>query len=220
MESFSYTILCHHGIKGQKWGIRRFQNQDGSLTEAGKKRYNEISYDPDGKSRSANFSKRIESKYPLSGDVQKKWYDVLNSEYESDYSKYNGPYKKEWEESVKRGEEIQKQFRTLWEKTYQEVAIEMTTPKSRLQKFINQFKIIDDISAKVKSEAHNRYPKTKEFATLKKENELNHLKIREYERKMAGTWKDKTLRDILKTVPESEKDDVYKYFRFYNWTYD
>jgi hypothetical protein len=32
--------LEHHGIKGQKWGIRRFQNPDGSLTEAGEKRYN------------------------------------------------------------------------------------------------------------------------------------------------------------------------------------
>ena len=31
--------LQHHGIKGQKWGVRRFQNKDGSLTPAGKKRY-------------------------------------------------------------------------------------------------------------------------------------------------------------------------------------
>lgn len=31
--------LQHHGIKGQKWGRRRFQNEDGSLTAAGKKRY-------------------------------------------------------------------------------------------------------------------------------------------------------------------------------------
>lgn len=31
--------LMHHGIKGQKWGVRRFQNPDGTLTEAGKKRY-------------------------------------------------------------------------------------------------------------------------------------------------------------------------------------
>ena len=30
--------LSHHGIKGQKWGVRRFQNADGSLTAAGKKR--------------------------------------------------------------------------------------------------------------------------------------------------------------------------------------
>ena len=31
--------LQHHGIKGQKWGVRRYQNADGSLTPAGKKKY-------------------------------------------------------------------------------------------------------------------------------------------------------------------------------------
>lgn len=31
--------IAHAGIKGMKWGVRRFQNKDGSLTEAGKKRY-------------------------------------------------------------------------------------------------------------------------------------------------------------------------------------
>ena len=34
-----YMELYHHGIKGQKWGVRRFQNPDGTLNEAGKKRY-------------------------------------------------------------------------------------------------------------------------------------------------------------------------------------
>ena len=32
--------LYHHGIKGQKWYRRRYQNKDGTLTPAGKKRYN------------------------------------------------------------------------------------------------------------------------------------------------------------------------------------
>ena len=36
--------LYHHGIKGQKWGIRRYQNPDGSLTAAGRKKYT----NPDG----------------------------------------------------------------------------------------------------------------------------------------------------------------------------
>lgn len=33
------AYLAHHGILGQKWGVRRYQNEDGTLTEAGKKRY-------------------------------------------------------------------------------------------------------------------------------------------------------------------------------------
>ncbi len=40
MEYYRYTNeLSHHGIKGQKWGIRRFQNKDGTLTNEGKHRY-------------------------------------------------------------------------------------------------------------------------------------------------------------------------------------
>lgn len=34
----------HHGILGQKWGVRRFQNEDGSLTDAGRKRYGQELY--------------------------------------------------------------------------------------------------------------------------------------------------------------------------------
>lgn len=42
MWTYNYTYsnyICHYGIKGQKWGIRRFQNENGGLTSAGKKRY-------------------------------------------------------------------------------------------------------------------------------------------------------------------------------------
>lgn len=35
----NYYTIKHHGIKGQKWGVRRFQNPDGTLTTAGLKRY-------------------------------------------------------------------------------------------------------------------------------------------------------------------------------------
>lgn len=38
------NFLAHHGIQGQKWGVRRFQNEDGTLTEAGKKRYYKDDY--------------------------------------------------------------------------------------------------------------------------------------------------------------------------------
>lgn len=34
-----YNSIYHHGVKGQKWGIRRYQNEDGSLTPQGMARY-------------------------------------------------------------------------------------------------------------------------------------------------------------------------------------
>lgn len=40
----SYGYLAHHGVKGMKWGVRRYENPDGTLTEEGKRRY----YNSDG----------------------------------------------------------------------------------------------------------------------------------------------------------------------------
>lgn len=33
------TYLCHHGVKGQKWGVRRYQKSDGTLTDEGRRQY-------------------------------------------------------------------------------------------------------------------------------------------------------------------------------------
>ena len=39
----SEDYLAHHGVKGQKWGVRRYQNEDGSLTAKGEKQRAKIS---------------------------------------------------------------------------------------------------------------------------------------------------------------------------------
>lgn len=51
--------LYHHGIIGMKWGVRRYQNKDGSLTAAGKKRYNQDSWSEDAKTASQLKKKSV-----------------------------------------------------------------------------------------------------------------------------------------------------------------
>lgn len=51
--------LYHWGIKGMKWGVRRFQNKDGSLTPAGRKRYSDSSDGTSGQSKTASKPKSV-----------------------------------------------------------------------------------------------------------------------------------------------------------------
>lgn len=105
------AYLMHHGIKGQKWGIRRFQNEDGSLTEAGKKRYysesralstkgvkyNEKHMQPVKRYADATaYNLKTDKKYQKLVDDYRKAHNVNNEHYLKERDKWfrqEGKYK-------------------------------------------------------------------------------------------------------------------------------
>ena len=62
------NYLAHHGIKSQKWGVRRYQRADGSLTSAGLKRYNAYQQASDKANKFSKYAKEDAKRYIKSGD--------------------------------------------------------------------------------------------------------------------------------------------------------
>lgn len=84
------TYLVHHGIKGQRWGVRRFQNEDGTLTKAGEKRYRKQQ-----EKELKDFNKRYNKGYLDSYNkatykMNKKLDEINSSENERKYMNEKG----------------------------------------------------------------------------------------------------------------------------------
>lgn len=79
-----YNYLQHHGIKGMKWGVRRFRTRDGKLTAAGKKRYNQDDWSSDAKEASALRRKSVNQ---MSNAELRKYNERVRLEQE--YSRLN-----------------------------------------------------------------------------------------------------------------------------------
>lgn len=60
-----YNELTHWGVKGMKWGVRRYQNKDGSLTPAGKKRYD--------RDIQENNAKKKDNRININGPDPNRW---------------------------------------------------------------------------------------------------------------------------------------------------
>lgn len=137
MWTYNYTTeLWHHGTMGMKWGIRRYQNPDGSLTTAGKIRY-------------GNKNRLETSVNKKAAKLQRKYNDLTGKSIRQN----NAAKDKTDEEARKKdsksksisemsSEELQAAINRInLEKTYLQ-AMESVNPRkvSRGQKFIDSFK--------------------------------------------------------------------------------
>lgn len=91
--------LEHHGILGQKWGIRRFQNRDGSLTAAGKKRYGKV-------------AQSIVSKAKYNEDISGKVFKAVGAD-DKYLARANDALQENYEYQKKVTEEVDKMFKGL-----------------------------------------------------------------------------------------------------------
>lgn len=78
----THVHLQHHGIKGMKWGVRRYQNKDGSLTEVGKRHVKDYDKLKELKKKQEDEgNKLIRSNSELSKDFGGKYSNVDDDEF-------------------------------------------------------------------------------------------------------------------------------------------
>lgn len=69
---YNQNYLTHYGVKGMKWGVRRYQNADGSLTDAGKKKMGIVSRTGKKPNLYRKPSGELDSQYELSKKQKQK----------------------------------------------------------------------------------------------------------------------------------------------------
>ena len=200
-----YNFLQHHGIIGQKWGVRRFQNPDGTLTEEGKKRY----LNPDGtlsdkaptkiKSAYSRYKQAEQQKAAESGELYQDDY-VYSKEKQSEKlnrAKSNNMYDIDFVESIQNAENLSD------EDTLKEYQAYLKNPHQYMKEIE-----VDGTGKIVKSlSGINNKPKTEKKEKIKEETKENNKPDTVIKAEQVNEWLNE-LGDKRNNMSES---DIWKY---------
>lgn len=85
MDYYNNDYLMHYGVKGMKWGVRRYQSKDGSLTAKGKKRlskdYKNLTEKARAEVNKNNTSRYVDAYNKAANDMNNGMIDKYNSDY-------------------------------------------------------------------------------------------------------------------------------------------
>lgn len=142
------NYLQHHGVKGMKWGVRRYQYKDGSLTPAGVKRY-------------------AKSDYADKKDAKKVYKDAVNkafSQYEKNINDIEKKYKRGQnltDEDVARERKVEENYQKAVKKAkeeYKQAKTQRTkNAVKQYKKSTDEFYKLDEIASAKWTEAEAQY---------------------------------------------------------------
>lgn len=190
--------LYHHGIPGMKWGVRRFQNKDGSLTQAGKKRISRKQKKALEKARKAKHDKAEAAKKAKQEqeDFEKNKKKAIESGSAADVLKYKGKLtNQELQQAV---------FRINMEKQLSDISSKETkTGLDRAEKLMDKVERVNKMAGKG-IDAWNTIAKVLN-STSGSDLPLISDKKSEKAKKKIEKEADKTIKKIEKAQQKQEK---------------